>query len=215
MARPSAHFVVDGGRPVLHRFCRRGGSAVAGMGSFAVLTLFSGRHLMHVRRVLALALAVPVLLAGCSDDPVPTPKIPDATSSSPTPTPTESETPQAESPEDFIRRWVKAGDEMQVTGETAEYDAITPKCKPCQAFVDNVAAVYEGGGSADFAGSRIVNIKRVGDPPPTYDLTKVLPKTVIKRPGAEPQTLPGGRTTIRVTLGKVDEEWVVTHFGIL
>ena len=58
---------------------------------------------MHVRRALALTLAVPVLLAGCSEDPEPEPKIPETTSSSPTPTPTESETPEAESPEDFIR----------------------------------------------------------------------------------------------------------------
>ncbi len=170
---------------------------------------------MHVRRALALALAVPALLAGCSDDPEPTPKIPEPTSLSPTPTPTETETVEAESPEDFIRRWVKAGDEMQVTGKTAEYDAMTPECKPCQAFVDNVSAVYETGGSAEFAGSKVVKIDRVDDAPPTYNLTKVLPKTVIKRPGAEAQTLPGGRTTIRVTLGKDDEEWVVTHFGIL
>ena len=170
---------------------------------------------MHVRRALALTLAVPVLLAGCSDDPEPTPKMPETTSSSPTPTPTESETPQAESPEDFIRRWVKAGDEMQVTGETAEYDAMTPKCKPCQAFVENVASVYEQGGSAEFAGSKIVQLKRVGGSPPTYDLTKDLPETVIKRAEGEPETLPGGRTTIRVTLGKQDEQWVVTHFGIL
>jgi hypothetical protein len=92
---------------------------------------------------------------------------------------------------------------------------MTPKCKPCQSFVANVAAVYEAGGSAEFAGSKIVDIKRVGNPPPTYEMTKVLPKTVIKRPGAEAQTLPGGRTTIRVTLSKVDGEWAVAHFGIL
>ena len=87
---------------------------------------------MHVRRALALTLAVPVLLAGCSDDPEPKPKIPETTSSSPTPTPTESETPEAESPEDFIRRWAGAGDEMQVTGETAEYDACSRRCRPCK-----------------------------------------------------------------------------------
>ncbi len=91
---------------------------------------------MHVRRALALTLAVPVLLAGCSDDPEPKPKIPETTSSSPTPTPTESETPEAESPEDFIRRWQEAGDEMQATGETAEYRALVRTCKACQTFVD-------------------------------------------------------------------------------
>src|SRR6478735_11059895 len=98
---------------------------------------------MHVRRALALTLAVPVLLAGCSDDPEPEPKIPETTSSSPTQTPTESETPEAESAEDFIRRWVKAGDEMQVTGETAEYEGLVDgTCKACASFVASVKDVY-------------------------------------------------------------------------
>ncbi|WP_322920157.1 hypothetical protein [Nocardioides renjunii] len=181
-----------------------------------LLTLFSGRHLMHVRRALAAALAVPLLLAGCSEDK-PEPKMPDPppTSTSPTDEPTETETAEAESAEGFIRRWVKAGDEMQVTGETDEYDAMTPDCAACQSFVASVADVYAEGGSAKFAGSKIVQVKRVGDEPPTFDLTKELPETRIIRGDGTTETLPGGRTTIRVTLGKKRGEWVVTHFGIL
>ena len=44
---------------------------------FAVLTLFSEGTFMHVRRILSLTLVVPLLLAGCSDEPEPTPKIPE------------------------------------------------------------------------------------------------------------------------------------------
>jgi hypothetical protein len=191
------------------------------MGSFTVLTLFSGRPLMHlrsthVRRTLALALTVPALLAGCSDDPEPTPKIPEPTSSSPTPTPTESETPEAESPEEFIRRWVKAGDEMQVTGETAEYANMSPKCKACQGFVESVEEVYSAGGSADFAGTRITGIKRYASDPPTYDVSQRVPETTIRRTeGGQTQTLPGGSTRIRVILKKSKADWQVTYFGIL
>ncbi|MCW2736376.1 hypothetical protein [Nocardioides sp.] len=170
---------------------------------------------MHVRRALALAVVVPLLLAGCTDEPEPTPQMPDPTSSSPSPTPTESETPEAESAEDFIRRWVEVGDEMQVTGETDEYDRMTPECEPCQSFVANVEEVYSAGGSAEFAGSKIVQIRRIGDAPPTFNLTKDLPETTIHRAGGKTETLPGGRTTIRVTLGKAKDRWVVTHFGIL
>ncbi|WP_210502909.1 hypothetical protein [Nocardioides xinjiangensis] len=167
---------------------------------------------------MALILTVPPLLAGCSGgEPTtePTPKIAEPSSSASTPTPVETETPEAENPEDFIRRWVKAGDEMQVTGETAEYDAMTPECTPCQDFVENVAQVYDGGGSAEFAGSRVVRIKPVGSDPPTYDVTKDLPQTVINQGDGGTRTLPGGRTTIRVTLGRAGRRWVVTHFGIL
>ena len=40
-------------------------------------------------------------------------------------------------------------------------------------------------------------------------------KTTINRANGEAETLPGGRTTIRVTLGKAGGEWVVTHFSIV
>jgi len=171
---------------------------------------------MDVRRTLALALVVPLLLAGCTEDE-PEPKMPDppSTSSEPSPSPTETETAEAESAEDFIRRWVAIGDEMQVTGDTAGYDAMTPRCRPCQSFVKNVEEVYEAGGSAEFAGSEIVDINLVGRKPSTLDVTKDLPDTVIHEGNGEQRTLPGGRTTIRVTLGKSGGEWVVTHFVIV
>ncbi len=72
---------------------------------------------MHLRRALALAVAGPLLLAGCTGDPEPTPKIPDPTTSSSTPSPTDSETPEAESAEDFIRRWTDELQKMQATGD--------------------------------------------------------------------------------------------------
>ncbi|WP_210649199.1 hypothetical protein [Nocardioides sp. SYSU D00065] len=170
---------------------------------------------MHVRRALAVTLVAPLLLAGCTDEAEPTPKMPDPTTSSPASTPTETETAEQESPEEFIRRWVKAGDEMQVTGATEEYDRMAPRCEPCQAFVDNVRKVYADGGSAEFAGSRVVSMVRRGSSPPTYDVTKVLPETIIKSGDGRTETLPGGRTTIRVTLGLTKGVWTVTHFGIL
>ena len=157
---------------VLHRFCLRAGSTVARMGSFSVLTLFSGRHFMHVRRALALTLAVPVLLAGCSDDPEPKPKIPETTSSSPTPTPTESETPEAESPEDFIRRWVEAGDEMQATGETAEFEPCRGSARPAQTFADQVdGRLRRWRSSASSPAPRVsAHQAKIAVKPPTFDV---------------------------------------------
>ena len=182
-----------------------------------MLTLFSGRHLMHVRRLLALALAVPLLLAGCSDEAKPTPKMPDSTSSSPTTEPSETETPEAESPEDFIRRWVKAGDEMQVTGKTKDYRAIThASCKACRAFEKAVRDVYDAGGSIEFAGTTVDRIVQREDAPPTFALTKTLPETVIRRGDAtDPETLPAGETTLLVILDRVAGDWSVKYYGVL
>jgi hypothetical protein len=182
-----------------------------------VLTLFSGRHFMHVRHALALTLAVPVLLAGCSDDPEPTPKIPEPTSSSPSPTEPASEEPEAESPEEFIRRWVEVGDEMQVTGETAEYERMVDEsCDACASFVNSVRDVYSSGGSVEFEGARINGIRERDPMPPTFAVTKTLPRTVIRRGGnSTPETLPAGRTTLLVILKDRRRGWVVSYFGIL
>lgn len=171
---------------------------------------------MHVRRALALSVLAPLLLAGCSDgdpEPSPTPKMPESTSSSPSAS--ESETPEAESAEDFVRRWVQAGDEMQVTGKTDEYSSMAPKCVPCQAFVKNVRDVYDNGGSAEFAGSKLVQLKLEDDAPPTLVLTKDVPKTTIHRADGSTEVLPAGRTTLVVTLGRdSNKNYVVTQFAI-
>lgn len=170
---------------------------------------------MHVRRALALTAVVPLLLAGCSDDPEPQPKMPDPPPSS-SPSPTASETVEAESAEEFIRRWVKAGDEMQVTGDTAEYAAMSPDCKPCQGFVSSVEDVYSNGGSADYAGTRITDIKRYAADPPTFDVGQSVPETVIRQgESGEVERLPAGDTRIRVILKRDKSDWFVTYFGIL
>lgn len=171
---------------------------------------------MHVRRALALSLVTPLLLAGCSDggepEADPTPKMPETSSTTPSP----SETVEEESPEEFIRRWVEAGDRMQVTGDTAAYKEMSPNCKPCLGFVKNVDAVYEAGGSAEFAGTEITRIRKHAPNPPTFDVRQEVPETVIRRSSdAPPQTLPAGSTEIRVILKRAGESWKVTYFGIL
>lgn len=171
---------------------------------------------MHVRRALALTLTVPLLLAGCSDDPEPKPKLPDPTPSSSTPSPTESETAEAESPEEFIRRWQAAGDEMQRTGTTADYLKLSPDCEACKSLARNVETIYADGGRIEYAGASIVRIEESGAKPPTYDVGLRVPVTRIYREAADqPETLPAGKMTIRVTLKEAREGWIVTHYGIL
>ena len=170
---------------------------------------------MPVRRALALSLVVPLLLAGCAEDE-PEPKMPDPPeTSSSSPSPTETETAEAESPEDFIRRWQQAGDEMQASGDTKAYRSITPKCKACTDLADNVDEIYSGGGSIEFTGSRIVSVKDVGDEPPTFEMSLRVPETTINRGDGQRQVLPAGSMRIRVTLGPADDGWVVNHYGIL
>ena len=167
---------------------------------------------MHVRRLLALALALPLLLASCSDDAEPTPKMPDPTTSSATPSPTESETPAAESPEDFIRRWQAAAFAAQNQGETADYRALGPRCKPCSDFADQVDRIYSEGGSVELSSLDVVRVV----PAPgaeQFRLTRVLGKTrVLDAEGNEQQTFAGGREVLNVFLEQVRGEWRVQNF---
>jgi hypothetical protein len=168
-----------------------------------VLTLFSGRHFMHVRRALALTLAVPVLLAGCSDDPEPTPKMPESTSSSPTPSPTESEEPEAESPEEFIRRWVEVDREMQNTGNIDEYESISAKCRTCMSVARRIQRIFANGGTVRTKGLTILDLTEQSSAGgrKVFDVSvRSAPTVFIESGDAREQRFPGGTITYRMRL---------------
>ena len=169
---------------------------------------------MHVRRALALALTVPLLFAGCSDDPEPTPDIPDPTTSSPTEEPTETETPEVESPEDFVRRWVKVGDKMQQTGEVRAFRRISRNCQACAQVADQVESIYSAGGSIDYAGSKVSLLKKVAPDPPTFHLDLETPETVIlNSDGSVDQRLPKGTGLYLLTLNGEPGDWYVAAYA--
>ncbi len=150
---------------------------------------------MHVRRALALALAVPLLLAGCTEEE-PTPNIPDPTTSSPTSPPPESETPEAESAEDFIRRWVEASDEMQVTGETADYSSydreIASRADSC---ADRVEQIYDAAERFVCEGLDDPQHRPTGDGAAEFRSSRSSSAPTLQRDesqGANVQTLAGG-----------------------
>ena len=166
---------------------------------------------MHVRRTLALALAVPLLLAGCSEDPEPRPKMPDPTPSS-EPSPTESETAEAESPEEFIRRWQAEALAAQNEGDTSTYRRMGPKCDPCLDFADNVDDIYADGGSVELSNLRVVRV-RPSKGVLQFQLTRVLGRTrILDAEGREKQSFAGGREVLNVFLKQVPGGWRVETF---
>jgi len=170
---------------------------------------------MHVRRALALVLAVPILLAGCSDDPEPEPKIPEATSSSPTPTPTESETPQAESPEDFIRRWQEAADEMARTGQTTAFMRLSDGCRACRTYAEQVADVFDRGGVVAFKGSEVLSIEEDAKRPPTFVVDVKASKLRIDVPGEEPQVFPAATQRYRMILEQGNNSFTMANYSVI
>lgn len=166
---------------------------------------------MHVRRILAIALAGPLLLAGCSD-PEPTPKIPDPTPTSSTPSPTESETPEAESAEDFIRRWSDALQKMQATGNTEEFRALGPDCESCLAAADRVDEVYGAKGRIEWDGWKILSIEPIGNSQTEFRAeVDSAPTRIRETKNGKWQTLQGGRVTRLLELKRVGDEWLMTR----
>jgi hypothetical protein len=168
---------------------------------------------MHVRRLLALALAGPVLLAGCSDDAAPTPKMPEPSTSSSTPTPTESETPEAESPEDFIRRWAALEAEMENSGDTTEYMRLSARCDSCKALAETIEGYYGAGGSVHWAGWTIHAINgESGSGRNAYSVDVTSGPTRYKESASAPtKRLQGGKSTHLIRLAKSGASWVVVE----
>ena len=164
---------------------------------------------MHVRRALALTLAVPLLLAGCSDDPEPTPKMPDPTSSSPSPT--ESETPEAESAEDFIRRWADALREMQVTGKTDVFRSLGPSCDSCSEAADRVEQIYADGGAIEWDGWSVLSIDPLGTPNEFRVVERSAPTRYRESASSPWRRLAGGRTPHVIELDRAGSSWVVVR----
>jgi len=167
---------------------------------------------MHVRRALALTLVILLLLAGCSDEPEPTPKIPEPTTSSATPTPTASETPEAESAEDFIRRWAATEAEMENTGETAEYRQISKGCVACNDLADLIEDWYAAGGYVEWDGWRIQSIKAMASGSDEFVVRVRSSPTTYKESARGPvKTFDGGPGAHALTLEQQGKSWLVVR----
>lgn len=167
---------------------------------------------MHVRRTLALTFAVPLLLAGCSDEAQPTPKMPDPTTSSSTPSPTESETPQAESAEDFIRRWSEELRDMQVSGDSEAFRELGPQCESCLATAKRVDQIYAAGGEIRWAGWTIHSIEPNGKAANEFRVVETSAPTRFRESLDAPwQRLDGGRTPHVFELAPSGSSWVVVR----
>lgn len=169
---------------------------------------------MHVRRALALTAVVPLLLAGCSDDPEPQPKMPDPPPSS-SPSPTASETVEAESAEEFIRRWQATADEMVVTGQTDTFLELSRGCSPCSAYAEQVADVYERGGRVEFGQSNVVAIDEEKGRPPTFEVEVDAPRLRILVPKEAPQIFSAATQRYRMTLKKTAEGFLMRHYAVM
>lgn len=160
----------------------------------------------------ALLAAAALLLAGCGDDtPPPTPSSSSVpTSASPT---TQSPTPQPESAEEFIRRWVEVQAEMQNSGNTTNFLMLAKDCVPCEKFARTIEGFYGDGGFVRTQGWTVQTIKQGSSTSPRHPVFVVdvisSPTDYKKTRGGKLEHLPGGPARYRFALQREAQLWFV------
>lgn len=151
---------------------------------------------MSLRRALAAALLLPLaLLSACTEDE-PVPQMPDPPTVTPSPAESSS-TAAPETPEEFLRRFMAAEVEMQNTGESDGYRAMTRGCEACDSLADLVDTYYEAGGYVRLKPWRVVSIEPFPERGPNaYAAVVKAAVTRYKESSSDQEgTFPGGRST--------------------
>ena len=150
-------------------------------------------------------------LSSCSDDSSSSadPPTPSSTSSEPSPT------QAAETPEEFVRRWVDLNTSMQNTGNTKAFRKISSKCRPCLSTADQVDAIYKAGGYVKTDGWTAKSIK-ASEPGTNGDVQLTIavnsaPTEYKESSGGQIQRLEGGDFRELMSIAPNGDTWIVTN----
>ncbi len=179
-------------------------------------------------RLLATSVAVllALTLAGCSDDPQPIiePALSTTAAPSATPNETPSSTPtpeaESESAKDFIRRWQDEAFDMQATGDTSAYLAMSLRCESCDSLAAKVAEIYADGGSvrSGTGTSTVTRLKRVGGSSGVsiFDYTLDSPSSsILDQRGEVVERFSGGSEDYQINVIKRRGQWKVVRVSRL
>ncbi len=162
--------------------------------------------------------AVLLVLTGCQqsaddDEPAGAPSVTESVATqSPTPTPSETSPVEKESAEDFIRRWAQVEMEMENSGDTEEYLALSPGCRACTDLATTVEGYYAAGGFVNWGGWDIQRIVPKRGQRLTYQVYVDSRPTKYKaRRGAAVSTLKGGPDVKLMRLRRAQGGWVVVY----
>jgi hypothetical protein len=178
----------------------------------ATSTALLGRWFVVKRLLAALACCLCALLSGCSDDSSSSADPPPTATTTPA-DPTSSPTEEVESPEDFLQRWVEADREMENSGNTAEYLAMSKQCSACKGLADQIEGIYKAGGYVKTDGWTILSTKfskpnKQGVLSATMKIDAA-PTKYVEAEGGEVQELDGGVQRQLVTLSASGGTWNV------
>lgn len=159
--------------------------------------------LMRLRTSFALLLGSAMLLTGCASEE-PEPKFAEPSASP-------SVVKKEETAEEFIRRWAKVEQEMQNTGETEEYRAITRGCPSCNSLADKMEEIYRDGG---WVKSGEIEVRRVREESPGQYLVRlhVSPTTHRLTESGPDGGFPGGKDLVQLNLERTPSGWNLSYY---
>lgn len=191
---------------------------------------------MRRLRFLAPVLGLTLLLGACGSDDSPKAEADPTPSGSSSASPSGSESPSAsdvadpssspvptkapagETAEEFIKRWFALEVQMERTGDTAAYVALTRRCEACRQTAATVEKIYTAGGYVRPEGKAVTKIVELPSVQgtKTFETTVALkPTTYVNYPGAKPGRFTGGRPTYQISLAEPsgDQGWTVVDFA--
>ena len=177
-----------------------------------------------VRRWVATVVVVPLLVAGCSDDPEP------RFESSPSPSPTESTSAAAEPKAwevkseagavAFAKHWIDVFNEAKSNGETAELANMSAQsCRSCMNFVDFLDELYGSGGRFESKGWHVTQVSNPSSLQQSEaDVSMRIrqsPERVHRTNPSRVERFPGGVVTYTAGLKWRDGQWVMTQLDLM
>ncbi|HET6668497.1 MAG TPA: DUF6318 family protein, partial [Intrasporangium sp.] len=180
-----------------------------------------------VRRLVAVAMCLPLLFSCSEDEPSREPEASTSTSatSSPSPSPTGQAIPPAAQGTDeasakaFVRFWFESLSSALVTGNFESMDQLTAAtCQTCQGLRDQVTRVYQDGGRYETEGFRVERFLRLdySRRSPRFGLrVREHPRSLFDRQGNLVDRQPGGRWPMEIELARDGGHWQVTRLDLV
>lgn len=190
-----------------------------------------------MRRLLPIVTLALVLLAGCSGEGEPEPRIAPSDSSSaasstappPSPTgpveptlPAEAQGEDAAAAEAFVRFYWETVNYAQATGDVEGLRAIgAESCDGCRGGLEGIVETYEAGGRIEGGEMRVRSAKatQISSPVATAYSVKVsaraAPQTIIESPGGEPIAKEGGRFKFQFIVQNDETSWSVYRWDVM
>lgn len=181
-----------------------------------------------VRRLVAVAMCLPLLFSCSEDEPSREPEASTSTSatSSPSPSPTGQAIPPAAQGTDeasakaFVRFWFESLSSALVTGNFESMDQLTAAtCQTCQGLRDQVTRVYQDGGRYETDGLRVEEIVTLEDTKEEGMMfalrVRETARRLIDENGAVVARRPAGTQPMRIILRQHESMWQVSRLDLV